>query len=105
VRGLTLIVATAEAPRFRAALRLAAAAAALGRPVRMFLDEEAVPATADIAAAPLLSTALELGVAITLCQTGLAGAGLDLSVLDDRLEAGGLVSLLQALADDQLVTV
>jgi len=105
MRGLTLVVATAEPARVRAALRLAAAAAALGRPVRLFLDEEAVPAIATADAAPGFATAWELGAEVILCQTGLAAAGLNLRSLDPRIRTGGLVGLLDTLGDDQIVTV
>ena len=106
MRGLTLILVAPEPARFRAALRLAAAAAALGRPTRLFLDEDAVPVVAA-ATMPgaLLATAWDLGVRLILCQTGLAAAGLDLRTLDPRMEAGGLVSLLAEAQDDDLVTM
>lgn len=105
MRGLTLVVVTAEPARFRAALRFAAASAALGRPTRLFLDEEAVPAILEPTAQPLLRTAWELDVVVTLCQTGLATAGLDLRMLDPRLFAGGLVGLLGTQGEDELVVM
>ncbi len=106
MRGLTIVVAGSDPERFRAALKLAAAQAALGGAARLFLDEAAVPLPAPAggaAADELVAMALELGVAISLCQTGLAAAGLDLDTLDPRIGAAGLTSLLAELGEDRLV--
>lgn len=99
-RGLTILVAGADRDRWRSALALAAAQAASGGRARIHLDERAVPLIA--AETALLDTALELGVAVSLCQSGLAEAGLDAATLDPRLHTGGLVGLLAALGDDRL---
>ena len=117
MRGLTILVATADPARFRAALSTAAAAAALGSSARVFLQEEAVallersddPDAARLHAAglpdesELLAIALESGVKLIVCQSGLALAGLELHALPAGTEAGGLVSVLATLGDDRLL--
>lgn len=117
MRGLTILVAGAEPARLRAALATAGAAAALGQQVRVFLHEEAVAllaaedtdATRLAAAglpdrAALLALAEESGVALLLCQSGLALAGMSIEDLAVNADAGGLVSLLAELGEDRLVT-
>jgi predicted peroxiredoxin len=110
--SLTVMLIATDATRARAALSLALAAAALGEPARVYAHERAV---ALFAAAPraddegealtaaglpdrlaLLAMAHEAGVALIACQTGLALAGAGLPDLVAGVEAGGLVSLLQA---------
>ena len=99
--GLSIIIAGPDSVRFRSALTLAAAQAALGGRTRMLFDNAAV----GLAAAPeeLLETCLELGVAVTLCQSGLALAGLEAGGLDPRFGYGGMVGWLADLGDDRLV--
>ncbi len=117
--GLTVILFATDAARGRAALTLAIAKAALGGRVRLYAHELAVtllrpdvdPDAAMLAAAgmpdrpALLAMALEAGVTLIACQTGLALAGLAISDLAAGVEAGGLVGLLAELDSDQLVTV
>ncbi|MFV0622716.1 DsrE family protein [Sphingomonas sp. ac-8] len=117
MRGLTILVATADATRLRAALSTAAAAAALGGRVRLFLHEEAVPLLADLddpdaawlatAGLPdramLLAMVRESGVELLVCQSGLALAGLAMDALPADTQAGGLVSLLATLGEDRLL--
>jgi hypothetical protein len=99
--GLGIIVAEADPVRFRTALTLAAAQAALGGRVRILLDSGAVmlAGTPD----PLLESCFELGAEVTLCQTGLAEAGLDGSTLDPRFCYGGMVGWLARIGADRLV--
>ena len=99
--GLGIIVAGADRARFRSALTLAAAQAALGGRVRILLDGESV----SLAAAPdqLLDSCFELGATVTLCQTGLAQMGLDAATLDPRFDYGGMVGWLAALGQDRLI--
>ncbi|KQX20251.1 MULTISPECIES: hypothetical protein [unclassified Sphingomonas] len=119
MRGLTILVAAGDAERFHAALSFAAAGAATGMAVRLHLHEGAVALLGPPIAAPadparsaaglptlaqLLDDALDLGVAITVCQSGLALAGLALGGLDRRIEAQGPIGLLAALDDDRLLT-
>lgn len=98
MRGLTIVVAAADAERFHAALTLASAQAALGCRARIYLHANAVRLLHSGPA--LLVTAQELGVTLIACQTGLADAGI---ALPDGVEAGGMVSLLADIGDDRLV--
>lgn len=99
MRGLTIVVATADAERFGAACALASAQAALGGRVRLYLHDAAIAVLAEEHL--LLETAQELGVAVIACQTGLAAHGVP---LPDGVEAGGMVSLLATLGEDRLVS-
>jgi predicted peroxiredoxin len=105
VRGLTIVVADAAAVRLASALRIAAAQAALGGPVRLFFDADAVAALPALAGEPaaLLDTCLALGVEVTVCQSGLAAAGLDAATLDPRFAFGGLTGTLATAAEDRLL--
>lgn len=119
MRGLTIIAATADAERFRAALSLACAHAAVGGNSRFYCHEAAVallvpgtdPDDAMLAArglatrAQLLAEALDSGVALIACQTGLAAQSIAFETLAPGIEPGGLVSLLAGLGDDRLVTL
>ena len=115
VRGLTVVLGSAEPDRLRLALSLLAAQAALGGRARLYLHESAVAllgaplAHPDDAAhraaglpdlAGLTAEARALGVELLACQSGatLAGVG-----LDEGVEASGLVSLLGTLGDDRLL--
>lgn len=101
-RGLTIIISGADADRLRSALGVAAAEAALGGRVRIFFDAASVPLLRVLPSPiePLLETAIDLGVKISVCQTGLAEQGID---LDPRFEAGGLVGLMADLGEDRLL--
>lgn len=115
--GLTIIVATADGERFRTALTLALAHAALGGPARLFLQERAVAllrgddageqAAAGLPGrAAMLADALDAGVAVIGCQTGLHLIGATAVEFDPRLAWGGMVGLLQTLTGrDRLVVV
>jgi len=119
MRGLTILVASADAERLHAGLTYAAAGAATGRSVHIHLHEGAVGLLRPPLAAPadtarrkaglptleqILDAALGLGVAMTVCQSGLALAELVLDELDPRIEAQGPVGMLAALGDAQLLT-
>ncbi len=116
MRGLTLFVATGDAERLHAALSLAAVTAATGAKVRLHLHEGAVALLREPLVAPndalrvgaglptlaeLWGEALALGVAVSLCQSGLAMSGLRLDELDPRLDAQGPAGLLSELGDDR----
>jgi len=116
MRGLTVLIATAELDRARAALTLACAQAALGGRVRAYFHEGAVAlllpsnagdprlAAAGIPAWPeLVETARASDVALIVCQTGLALAGLAHDALVPGTEAGGLIGLLASLGEDRLL--
>lgn len=105
LRGLTIIVAGADAERFRAALTLACAAAALGGRTRIYLHDAAVALLADAGAIDLRATAHDLNVELIACQTGLAAAGLAVDTLTPPVAAGGMVGLLADLGEDRLVVV
>ncbi len=106
-----MIVATDDAKRFHAALEIAAASAALGRPTRLFLQAQAVSLVGNETYAPpglpcaqeMLSEAIALGVRISACQSGLSLARLEAGALPEAVETEGLVSFLAAGKDDQLL--
>jgi len=99
--GLGIIVADTNPIRLRTALTLAAAQAALCARARVLLDSGAVA----LASSPneLLESCFELGVELTLCQSGLAEAGLVASALDQRFSYGGMVGWHADLGTDRLV--
>jgi len=99
--GLGIIVADTDQTRFRTALTLGAAQAALGGRTRILLDSGAVP----LASSPndLLESCFELGAEVMLCQSGLAQAGLNASALDPRFSYGGMLGWLADLGSDRLV--
>ena len=103
MRGLTILVATADPARFHAALSLAASQAALGGRARLHLQSEAValldPGCSDLTA--LRDEAVALGVEFTACQTGLAERGG--TALPPGVEADGLLGLLTSLGEDRMV--
>lgn len=121
MRGLILIVADASPERFRTALVLAAAQAALGARVRFFFQGDALrsivapipdPDGARQAAmglptlAQLVREAIALGVSFAACQSSLALLGLKPEDFDPCIEWGGMVGLLSSMApEDRLVVV
>jgi len=118
---LNIVVMTQDAERFRGALTLALAHAALGHEARLFLQLDAVRLLAPPGAAPrdedhraaglpglaaLLDEALDAGVAIIACQSGMTLAHFDATDLDPRITAGGPISFLQSMeAGDRLLSV
>jgi len=120
VRGLTIIVADISSERFRSALGMAAAQAALGGSATIFLDGEAVSivrqpirgweddayADAGLPTLPQLwEEALGQGVHVVLCQSGMAMTGAVPDDFDPRVSFGGMVSVMAALGEDRLVVV
>ena len=117
--GLSIIVASADGQRFYAALEIAAAAAALGRPARIFLQGEAAallrtPVAFDgdtarrAAGQPdlvsLIAEAMAMDVRLIVCQSGMALVRMTASELVPQLRAGGLVSFLAEVGpEDQLI--
>ena len=95
------IVVAEPGPRLVTALRVAAAAAALGRDVVLLFDGASVGALAS--PDPLLATALDLGVRVVACQTGLADAGMTAAALPPGVTTGGMVSFLAQAGDAQLL--
>lgn len=118
--GLSIIVASADGQRFYAALEAAAAAAALGRSARIFLQGEAAAllrtpvafeGDTDRRAAgqpdlvSLIAEAMAMDVRLIVCQTGMALVGMTASELVPQVRTGGLVSFLsEAGPTDQLLT-
>jgi predicted peroxiredoxin len=118
MQGLTIIVASADPERFRSALEVAAANAALDRPTRIFLQGTAAgllgpgrlgpgrPAE-EAAGVPTIGELLEetiaLGALVTVCQSGLALAGLRADQLPWGIEAAGLVEILATARDHQML--
>lgn len=100
MRGLTIVLASADPARYDVALTMASAQAALGGPSRLYLHGSAVTLLAPDRGPPLLATALELGVAIIACQTALCVHAV---ALPDDTEAGGMISLFSSLDDDRLI--
>ena len=109
LRPLTILVASSDPARFQAALSLAAASAARGRPTCIFLQAEAVallhpPLTAPqdpryaAAGMPTLAELVEeaqaIGVTILACQSGLPLAGMTATELPKGINTSGLVALL-----------
>lgn len=117
--GLNIIVPSADGQRFYAALETAAAAAALGRPARIFLQGEAAallrtPVAFDGDAArraagqpdlvSLIAEAMAMDVRLIVCQSGMALAAMTASELVPQVRSGGLVSFLaEAGPGDQLL--
>jgi predicted peroxiredoxin len=102
VPGVPLaIIVSADGARLATALTLAAAAAALRRSVTMLFDGASVTALA--APDPLLAAALDLGVRVTACQTGLADTGMSAADLPPGVTSGGMVAFLAQAGDAQLL--
>jgi predicted peroxiredoxin len=117
-RGLAVVLPEASHARLHAALTLACAAAALGRPVRLFFHGESVAAlqpgrywqgdgTYGAAGLPsvseLIDNALSLGARVMACQTGLQLCGLSAESLAEGIEAGGMVAFLADARGDDLM--
>jgi predicted peroxiredoxin len=114
VQGLTIIVAGGDEERFRSALEVAAANAAFDRTTRVFLQGAAASLLQRLHAeakephgaptlAQLLEETLALGASVTVCQSGLALAGMRADQLPDGVETGGLVELLASGRTHQLL--
>ncbi len=117
--SLNIIVAVAEGRRLYAALEAGMAAAALGRPVRIFLQGEAAALLRDPVAfagdearraagqpdlAWLVEEAIAMEVALFVCQSGMALVGIAATELVPHVRAAGLVSFLaEVSADDRLI--
>ncbi len=119
LRGLTIIAVSGDRERFRAALTLACTQSALGGAVRLFAHEGAAPLlvpdddAGDAALiesgvptrGQLLAMAIDAGVSLIVCQTGLAIAGRQATDLAPGVETGGMVAILATLGEDRLVTI
>lgn len=103
--GLLLIVSEADGERFAAGIELAAASAALDRPVAVLLRGPAVRALGQPGVAKAFDMLIELGVDVGICQTALAAHGLAAADLPPGIEAHGMVAFLGGRADWQLLLV
>ncbi|WP_422059745.1 DsrE family protein [Sphingopyxis sp.] len=117
--GLSIIIAAADGERLYAALEAAAAAAALGRPSRIFLQgaaaallrtpvsfdgDEARRGAGQPDLVSLIAEAMAMDVRLIVCQSGMALVGMSASELVPQVRAGGLVSFLADVGpDDQLI--
>ncbi|WP_339705555.1 DsrE/DsrF/DrsH-like family protein [uncultured Sphingosinicella sp.] len=119
-QGLALIFAEANHARLHGGLSLALAAAALGRPVRLFFQGEAVcalqaerhwagdksykagglPRLSD-----LLDQAIGLGLPMMACESGIHLCGLSAPNLIPGIETGGMVAFLADAREDELLFV
>lgn len=118
---LALLVVSANPARLRAALTLARAEVALGGSAQVFLQGEAASllrlpiadpqdeawrAAGEPMLVDLLDSALRDGVAVKLCQSGLAMAGMTAADLDSRITLTGPIALLaDAGPDVRLLTL
>lgn len=98
--GIAVVIIGPDAMRARSALGMAAAAAALGRKAAVLFDGGSVAALAWLAEP--LATALEMGVVVSACATGLADHGI---ALPEGIEVGGMLAFLSANRTAQLVAV
>jgi predicted peroxiredoxin len=121
MRPLKIVILTPDPERFRGALTLAAAQAALGAEVVIFCQLEAAallrpPFTAPNDAAhqakglptlnDLMSDAAGLGVRFIACQSGMELCGMEFSGLAPHTSTGGPVSFLQSVGDaDRLMVI
>jgi predicted peroxiredoxin len=115
VTPLGIILSGPDRARWRTALGLAAAQAAHGGAVTLFVDLLAVPMLAPGAMtdeqppagvpplSELLDACLDLGGRIIVCQSGLAAAGLAADALDNRYDYGGMSTFLGELGEGRLV--
>ncbi|MFC3784785.1 putative peroxiredoxin [Sphingopyxis italica] len=117
--SLNIIVAVAEGRRLYAALEAGVAAAALGRPVRIFLQGEAAALLRDpvrfagdetrrAAGQPdlawLIEEAVAMEVALFVCQSGMALVGMAATELVPHVRAAGLVSFMAEVGvEDRLI--
>jgi len=117
--GLSIIVASADGERFYAALETAAAAAALGRSARLFLQGPAAAllrtpvafagdagrrAVGQPDLVSLIAEAMAMDVKLVVCQSGLALTGMTASELVPQVRSGGLVSFMADIGEaDRLV--
>lgn len=121
MRPLKIILLTPDPERFRGALTLAAAQAALGAPVSIFCQLEAATLLRQPIAAPndathqasglptldeIMSDAAALGVRFIACQSGMELCGMEASDLAPHTSTGGPVSFLQSVGDaDRLMVI
>nr|WP_243451720.1 DsrE family protein [Sphingosinicella soli] len=119
-QGLALVFAEVNHARLHGGLSLALAAAALGRPVRLFFQGEAVCAlqigrhwagdkSYKAGGLPLLSDLLDhaigLGLPMMACESGIHLCGLSAPNLIPGVETGGMVAFLADARNDELLFI
>lgn len=112
---LAIVLVTRDSARLRAALTLGRAEVALDGAAEIFLQGEAAAllrppvsdpkdaawkAAGEPTLADLLDAALDDGVRFSLCQSGLAMAGMTASDIDPRIEISGPIRFLAAAGPD-----
>ena len=97
---LAIFIVEDKAGRASRALEVASAAAALGRQVSVFFSWPSV--ILFDCCRDEIATALELGVKMTACATGLADHA---EIAPEGVAAGGMISFLAANPDAQLLAV
>ena len=121
MRGLTIILNGDDASNgIGLAFQMALVQIALGQPMTLFVTGWAVrnivmaskssgKGFLGIKVTPslkqLLNDVLDGGGRLIVCQTRMTTGGWHFDALDSRIEAGGLVSIMQGLGDDRLVVI
>lgn len=103
--GLLLILTEAKGERFAAAMEMAAATAALGRPVALLLRGEAILDLAEGRGAAYFATLSELGAEIAVCQTAMATHRLTPDQLPSGVEPQGMIAFLANRATWQTLLI
>ncbi len=103
--GLLVIVSDAEGERFAAVVELAAATAALDRPVAMLLRGPAVQALGQPHVIRAFALLFELGVDIGVCQTAMAAHGITAASLPKGVEPLGMLAFLSGRPGWQLALI
>ena len=104
LRGLTIMVAEA-ALGGRARVFLQGGSVTVVRTPVVGEEDDAHARAGLPTLSQLFEEALGLGVELICCQSGLQLAGATPEAFDPRINYGGIVSLLQSLANDRLVVV
>lgn len=121
MRGLVIIWEGVETTsRIQLMFEMALVHRALGGAVTLFVSTGALPQferdsrpikrpspnpSGPELCALLRNEALEAGVRIIVCQSGLAHHKINIEKLDPRVEAGGLTGIMQGSGDDRLVVI
>jgi predicted peroxiredoxin len=106
VSPLSIVVSGPDPHRIRSAVGLAAAHLAAGGAARLFFDAPAVsllPGLDGTEIGAMLDMALELGVSVTVCQTGMAEDKVEPASLDSRFDYGGLIGFVASADVTRLV--
>lgn len=117
---MKIVLTAPDAERFRGALTLAAAHAALGGAAALFLQLDAVAMLRPPLSAPrddahaaaglptlatLLADAMMLGVHVTACQSGMTLASLTADMLTKGIDVGGPIQFLTDGGDEARIVI